>query len=173
MDTLKAIAGRSSVRAYTDEQVSAENLNTVLEAGCAAPVGMGQYDKMHITVVQDKGLLSRISERVQQMMQRPGDPLYGAPTLIMISSAEMPMPGLDYADGSCIAENMQLAAVELGLGSVIIWAAGVAANADPELKKDLEIPDGNKAVISIVLGTPAVQPPEKKLGVTIDVNYVR
>ncbi len=173
MDTLKAIAGRSSVRAYTDEQVSAENLNTVLEAGCAAPVGMGQYDKMHITVVQDKGLLSRISATVQQMMQRPGDPLYGAPTLIMISSVEMPMPGLEYTDGSWIAENMQLAAADLGLGSVIIWAAGVAANADPELKKDLEIPDGNKAVISIVLGTPAVQPPEKKLGVTIDVNYVR
>lgn len=39
METLEAISLRKSVRAYKDEQISNEILDSILKAGCQAPVG--------------------------------------------------------------------------------------------------------------------------------------
>lgn len=105
METLKAIAKRSSVRAYNSQQLSADELNTVLRAGCAAPVGLGLYDSMMMTVVQDKALLDAVSKGIQQAMNQSGDPVYGAPTLVILSSKAQPAVGIDYANAGCILES--------------------------------------------------------------------
>ncbi|NLB91740.1 MAG: hypothetical protein GX786_11055 [Clostridiales bacterium] len=42
---------RSSIRAYRSEQISAQELETILFAGSAAPVGRGNYAGLHITVI--------------------------------------------------------------------------------------------------------------------------
>ena len=39
-ETLQTIKARRSVRAYTEQQVSAEDLNLILEAATYAPSGM-------------------------------------------------------------------------------------------------------------------------------------
>lgn len=41
-----------------------------------------------------------------------------------------------------MVENMVLAAVALGVGTVHIWGAIRAVNASPELLKALQLPDG-------------------------------
>lgn len=171
METINAIARRCSVRAYNGEQLSAEELNTVLRAGCAAPVGLALYDSMMMTVVQDKTLLDIISKGIQQGMNRPGDPVYGAPTLIILSSKAQPAVGIDYANAGCIMENMMLAATELGLGSVIIWGAGTVAETVPGLKALLEIPAEYHALAGLALGKTDVLPAEKTLDLKIPVCY--
>ena len=45
-EVLKAIKSRRSVRAYTEQQISQEDLNTILEAATYAPSGMN-YQTWH------------------------------------------------------------------------------------------------------------------------------
>ena len=78
-EVLKAIKERRSIRRFKKEQVTNEQLNTVLEAGTWAPTGMGTQDPF-IVAVQDerqKAILSKINAEI---MGTKSDPFYGAPT---------------------------------------------------------------------------------------------
>ena len=68
MNTLDAIFSRKSTRAYNGEQISEENLQLILKAGCAAPIGMARYDTLHITVVQNEDILSKIFNEAEEAM---------------------------------------------------------------------------------------------------------
>lgn len=173
METSKVIAVRKSVRAYKGEQVPEEILNNILAAGCAAPVGMGRYNTLHLTLVQDKEALGRLSGAVAQVTNRQGDPFYGASAVVLISSEEVQVPGSDYVNAGCIAENMMLAAADKGIGSVIVWAAGMTVEADSDLKNSLAVPEGYKALFSVALGYAAAdEQTEKDLKITIDMNRI-
>ena len=52
-ETLQTIKARRSVRAYTEQQVSAEDLNLILEAATYAPSGM-HLETWHFTAIQNK-----------------------------------------------------------------------------------------------------------------------
>ena len=171
MNTMEAIAKRSSVRAYNGKQLTAEELQTVLCAGCAAPVGLGLHDSMMMTVVQDRALLSAVSEGIRQAMGVPTDPVYGAPALVILSSKPQIAVGVDYANAGCIMENMMLAATELGLGSVIIWGAGAAAEGNPNLKERLGIPAEYHALAGLALGKAETLPEAKALDLKIPIIY--
>ena len=95
----------------------------------SAPVGSGQYDSLHITVIQDWDLLNEISNAVTEMMVKiigkRMDKNFGAPTMVIVSSKPAMMPGLEYANVGCVLENMVIAATSLGIDN-IIWAVGLA-----------------------------------------------
>jgi nitroreductase len=152
MELMKAIALRKSVRAYNDEQIAEEKIDTILSAGSAAPVGMGRFDNLHITVIQNKDIINKISAGIKAMMKREGDPLYNAQTLILVSSKEAEAPGIDYTNASCVMENMLLAGADLGIGSVIVWGIAMVVEADQSLKDALSIPDGYHALIGASFG---------------------
>ena len=61
METLEAIAKRTSTRKFKETQISEENLQAILKAGMAAPVGSGAYNSLHITVVQNQSVFSKIN----------------------------------------------------------------------------------------------------------------
>lgn len=173
METLKTMALRKSVRAYKDEQVSEEKLETILAAGCAAPVGMARYDSLHLTVIQDKEIIKKISTSIMQMMKRENDPFYGAGTLILVSSQEAEVPGIDYTNASCVMENMLLTGADLGIGSVIVWSMAMAVEADKSLKEALSIPEGFKPLVGACFGYAAdTELKEKELTVRIQLNRV-
>ena len=70
MDTLTAIATRRSTRVYKPEQISDSQLQTVLAAGWASPVGHGAYDELYISVCR----ILRSSFRkpqIQSVLRRP------------------------------------------------------------------------------------------------------
>lgn len=145
MDTLETICSRKSVRTYTGEPVSEEELDKILLAGQAAPIGMGRYVDMHLTVIRDSELLEKIEKSAAKMFNKPGmHPLYGAPTLIVVSS-KAPLAGQEnvtYSNAAIVAHNMILEATELGVGAVHIWGATVALAADPALVAELGLPEG-------------------------------
>lgn len=87
MELMKAIAIRKSTRNYKSEQISDESLNAIINAGCAALVGMGAYDSVHLTVIQNSDLLNRIAKTTANIFGRPSaNPLYGTPASLIISS---------------------------------------------------------------------------------------
>lgn len=173
METMKAIARRKSTRSYRQGQIPDDVLNTILAAGCAAPVGLGKYNVLHLTVIQDEGILKKISAGISKTMNMEGNMIYGAPTLVLVSSMDEVFPGTEHANTYCILENMAVAAADQKVDSCIIGGAGMAVNTDTQLRKALAIPDGFNPISSIALGY-AVTPDdtEKALKVTISMNRV-
>ena len=163
MDTLTAIATRRSTRVYKPEQISDSQLQTVLAAGWASPVGHGAYDELYISVVQNPKILENFAEYCGQAFGNPKyNPFYGAPTLIVISAKPKDDGQMVYiADVGCILENMQLAATDIGLGSVYLWSLLNSIPQSPQFVASLELPEGFKPVSALALGYPA-KPLEKR-----------
>lgn len=63
METLSAIQNRYSCRSFNSDQISDEKLEAILKAGMSAPVGMGAYNSMHLTVIKDKDLITKIGDK--------------------------------------------------------------------------------------------------------------
>lgn len=165
METLKTINSRKSVRSYTGA-VSEEALQKVLLAGQAAPVGMGKYETIHFTVIRNQDLLTELDRNGAAFFGNPeATPLYGAPCLIVVSTP-IPDPAkgnVAYSNAAIIAQNMHLAATDLGLGSCLIWGAIVGLNANPELVAKLGLPEGFTPCCAITLGETAETFEEKTI----------
>ena len=174
MNTLEAIAKRKSTRNYKPEQIPEEALQAILKAGCAAPIAKARYDSLHVTVVQNQKLLDRINAAAAEMLfktmgvRRKTD--FGAKTLILVSSMPIHRAGTEYINVGIVAENMVLAATDLGLDSVMLGGAPGAVAQDPELVKDLGIPEGFTPLLGVVFGYGAEDTPVKEH--TIAVNRV-
>lgn len=155
MNTMETLTSRKSIRSFTGEQISSEELILLLKAANAAPVGMGQYDSVHLTVIQNAELLKKIDAAGAALFGKPDmHPLYSAPTLILIS-AKAPASGgenVAFSNTAIIAHNIALEAVELGIGSCLIWGAAMAAANDKSIISLLELPDGFVPNCAVALG---------------------
>ncbi|MBR5329350.1 MAG: nitroreductase family protein [Firmicutes bacterium] len=154
MNVTEALNRRRSIRTYTGEGISREELKTILDAAYAAPVGMGAYDTMALTVVTNPKILAKYDEAGAKLFKLREHPLYGAPVMIIVSTQiqEGPLCNVSYSNAASIAHNMALAAVEMGVGSCLIWGSVIAGNNDPELVKSLNLPEGYTPCCSVILG---------------------
>jgi nitroreductase len=174
METLKAISLRKSTRSFRPEQIPEDALNKILAAGCAAPVGRKRYDSLHLTVIRNKNVLKKISASAMRQFNSNTDPIYDVPTLIVISSSDIPeSSGIKYANASCVAENMLLAATDSAIGSVYLWGAPIAIKSDKDLMQDLNIPADFEPIAAVGLGYPTESnSQEKELKITISMNKI-
>ncbi len=92
MNFSKILAMRQSTRAFIKERpITEEETDFLINAALAAPLAMGDTKCTHLTVVQNKTLLNKIREGIL-LTRRDGsktDPLYGAPSLFLVSSTEI------------------------------------------------------------------------------------
>lgn len=176
MKTIDAITKRKSVRSYTGEQITREELSTILEAAAAAPVGLGQYDSVHLTVITNKTLLSKIDAAGAKMFGKPDiHPLYNAPMLIVVSakvSTDATMLNVTYSNAAGIVQNMALAATDLGVGACHIWGATAALASSKELCDELDLPEGFSPCCALTLGKtdygyPKREIPKDRIGCSI------
>lgn len=168
MDLIKA---RHSIRKYTNEQISRENLETILEAGNFAPnAGGGQRSMM--VAIHNKELAAHVGKMNMRGFDRThlagsfvskeqpstiDDPsikngFYDAPTVICIFAQNNFM--FKTADAFCMAENMILQATELEIASCII-SRGYETFDNEEgrkLMKEWEVPEGYTCQCFVILG---------------------
>lgn len=174
MNTLEVIAKRKSTRSYKPEQIGGEALAAIIKAGCSAPIALAKYDSLHITVVQDEGIIEQIFDQAQEAVFAAigvrKNLNYGAKTLIVVSSLPPHREGMDYANGGIVIENMVLAATDLGIDSCIMGAPIAALAGNTELLRLTGIPNGFKPVLGAVFGYAAEDLPAKEH--TIAVNIV-
>lgn len=71
MTMMETICCRKSIRSYTGENITAEELEVILKAANASPVGMGQFDSLHLTVITNKELLAKIEASAAAMFGKP------------------------------------------------------------------------------------------------------
>jgi len=155
MEAMKAIANRQSCRTYTGEQLTQKELQTILEAANASPVGMAKFDEVKLTVIQNKEFLGRLDKVGADFMGNPDlRPTYGAPTIILVSAIKPsdPQNPSSYCNAACIVENMAIAASDLGLGSVYLLGVIAALRTNAELCADLKVPEEFIPVSAIALG---------------------
>ena len=113
-DTLRILKARRSCKSYQDRQITDAELDAVLEAGTYAPTGRNQQSPI-LVAIQDKETIARLSRMNAAIMGADIDPFYGAPTVVAVL-ADKNWPTRVY-DGSCVMENMMIAAESLGLGA--------------------------------------------------------
>lgn len=155
MNTLETIYSRRSIRNFSGKSITENELNEILKAAYAAPVGRAMYDTLHLTVISNKDLLGRWEKQMANAVGNPNlHPFYGAPTVILISSAmpAAPMNNVNYSNAAIIVQNMALAATELGVGACHIWGAVGALCGNAELIKALNIPEGMVPCCAVALG---------------------
>lgn len=68
METLNTLICRHSVHTYTGDAVSASDLEKLLKAANAAPVGMGLYDQVHLTVVNNQDFIANADTATATIM---------------------------------------------------------------------------------------------------------
>ena len=161
-EVIKALATRRSIRSYKPEQITDEELKTVLEAGTWAPTAKGLQDPW-IVAVQNPGLLKRISRMNAAVWGREDiDPFYGAPTFVLVFGTADWVNAVP--DGSLVLGNMMNAAHAIGLGSCWINRERemFATGEGKALMKELGLPDGLIGIGALALGYPAAPPKDPK-----------
>ncbi|MBR1809719.1 MAG: nitroreductase family protein [Paludibacteraceae bacterium] len=140
MNLFELIKYRRSIRKYEERQIPKEDLQKILEAGTFAPnAGSGQ--RSMIVGVHNPKLVERLGKMNVAMMRRDNligghvsddqpsiidDPtiksgFYGAPSVAIVFAQGNFLYSIP--DAFCCAENMVLAATELGISSCIIARA--------------------------------------------------
>jgi nitroreductase len=172
METLKTLFTRQSVRSYLSNQISKEELDTLLKAALAAPTGRGKFGDIHLTVVQNEELLGKITAYVAKVAGDPAmKPFYGAPTVIIVSC--IPNGNIHYANAACMVENMAIAATDLGLGSVYLWGFLTAVNQNPDLVRELRLPEGFVPTSALAVGHPFSPLPERAIPADkVGINFI-
>ncbi len=114
MNTIEAIKNRRSVRKYKADEVSDEHLQILLEAAMLAP-SAGNAQPWEFIIVKSKEAREKIAQ-VNPFAQMAIE----APLSIIVCGnlKEEKYPGFWQQDCSAALQNLMLAAVELGLGTV-------------------------------------------------------
>lgn len=158
-DFLTLIKTRRSIRAYKPDAVPADTLARVLEAGTYAPSAMGEQSAT-IVAVETKAYRDRLAKLNAAVIGRDVDPYYGAPVIVVVLGDGERANYL--ADGSCVLENLMLAAHAEGLGTV--WVnreREIFDSADGKaLLRDWGLPETLRGVGAIALGYAAGPAPE-------------
>ena len=161
---LSLIKTRRSVRVYKSEPVPAEALDAVLEAGTYAPTGGGRQSPTIIAITDPK-YRQEIAKLNAEVMGSNADPYYGAPVVVLVLADGSASTFVE--DGSCVLENMMLAAHDLGLGTV--WVHREREIFDSEkgkaLLREWKLPETLRGVLAIALGYQAQeagQPAERE-----------
>ncbi len=154
METFEAITTRYACRNYSDEQISDEELEKIIKAANAAPAASGDYSGLKITIVQNKELCDMIDKEAAENFPMPiPHPTYGAPTLVVISSAPNANSELvPIANASCIAENIMVEANDLGINSLYMMGVPLFIQSNEEILEKLNLPQDHTPLVVVGLG---------------------
>ena len=155
------LLSRRSVRKYTAEQITEEQLDAVLKAGLYAPTAKNNQ-KPVMVAVRDKETRDLLSKINAEIMEIESDPFYGAPCVIVVlADPEFPT-WID--DGSLVLGNLMNAANALGLGSCWINRARETFDRPEgkELLKKWGLPEHFRGVGNCILGYAAEEPALKE-----------
>lgn len=162
-DVLTALKTRRSIRSYKPEQITDDELKTVLEAGTWAPTGMGYQDPW-IVAVQNPLLKEQLSRMNRAFLGTDSDPFYGAPTYVLVFASRPEKWRNGIQDASLVLGNMMNAAHSIGLGSC--WINREREMFDTEEGKALlrqwGLPEDVMGVGALALGYPAKAPKAPK-----------
>ena len=177
MEFSELLSKRTSSRKFTEEPLSEEELNAILDAGALAPVGSNRYGNLHLTVVTDKKSLASLAEaslirrsngkemakiinnvsNAAEILEQSNayDPFYHAAAVIFVSHRKQDLePHIEWCDATCVTLAMHLKAIDMGLGSCVMWFALDSMRRIPELDHTdlLQLPADFEPLLGLAVG---------------------
>jgi F420 biosynthesis protein FbiB-like protein len=175
MNALEAIAGRRSIRKFKDAPVSDEDIEVILNAGLQAPSGRNRQPWRFVVVKEDKrAKMVRVMRKGIDRLEEVGvdlgssrwttDVMERAPVTVFVfnaygkhtpgtPSSEDEMDVVDVQSIGAAIQNMSLAALDLGLGSLWICDVFYAYDALCDW-----LDQGQQMIAAISFGYPDEQP---------------
>lgn len=166
--TLNVILSRSSIRAYSPEKLTCEELTVIRKAALASPTAMNRQDQRFIFVTSDDmrarlesaiidGVVaSGNTDFIERMKSRGGKVTYDAPLVVIICAKPSRFAQVD---AGIAAENIAIAAKSIGLESVILAmpSSAFTGPAADRAKKEFCFPDGFEFQIAVSVGHGAME----------------
>jgi nitroreductase len=148
MDLLEGLHTRRSIRKYTDQPVTQDQLREVITAGTLAPSGLNNQPWRFVTILS-RDVLQKLAQ-----LTKYGHIIANAPAciVVLIDRTAMYHEVKDHqAMGACI-QNMLLAAHGMGLGAV--WLGEILKSAK-EVRELCGLPETMELMAVVALGHPA------------------
>jgi len=147
---LDNILTRKSVRSYTDQPVTPEQVETILKAAMAAPSGMN-IQPWRFVVVREQSIKDSLAVGFNKMIAK-------APVAIVVCGKTTGKLGGENknwtADCAAATENLLLAVEAMGLGAVWTACYPYEERMDPTIRV-LGLPDNVKPYCIVPIGYPA------------------
>lgn len=147
-DLLDLMTSRRSIRDFTGDPVSAEQLETMLQAAMAAPSAR-DLRPWHFVVVRDRQMLDKLSDvhKYAYMLKK-------APLAVVVCG-DPKVSEKFWVEDTCVAtQNLLLAATALGLGGV--WISLYPKRKHERYVRELlDIPEHVGVLCVVAVGYPA------------------
>lgn len=147
MDLFEAIKTRRSIRSFTEEPVSQEDMDRMLEAAMCAP-SANNRQLWHFVVIRDREMLRKVAEVHPYAKMAAGA---AAAVIICADLNEEKTPGFWVQDCSAATQNFMLAARALNIGTVWCGLHPIEDRARP-FCEIFHMPDNIRPLSLIVLG---------------------
>jgi len=150
MDVLEAIKGRRSIRQFTDEPIRKDALERLLDAARWAPTASNQQRWRFVIVT---------SPAVKELIKKFAPGIFAMPAAFIVICVEKepgakPWDDVTYlADCAIAAQNIMLAAHEMGIGSCVALSYAKVA-----IQEILNLPEDVEPLLVVTLGYPAEAP---------------
>lgn len=162
-EVIETILERQTIREYKKEQITEQELNTIIAAAIKAPSGRNSQPcnvrflqnaemlhKMHIDFKNKVGWDTPVHTRWET------NPFYhNAPTFAVIFAE-----GKSDMDAGLMTENICIAAKSIGLGTCIVASVGALFEGETGIKwkKEIGVPEEWQFLIGICIGYPDEKP---------------
>lgn len=163
---VEMIKNRCSIRSFTDEPLTREELQSLIDAGLAAPSGANQQN-WHFTFVEDKKIVNEIetylvdrvfagdNEFIKKLIEsRNRKIFFNAAVVVFLSTKD----GGSLVDAGAAIENIVLAAEAMGLKSCVLGGCRDAFNLErgDYFKKLIQMPERYEFAVAAAIGHPAM-----------------
>ena len=165
--TVEMIKNRASIRKFTDELLTREERQALVDAALSAPSG-ANLQNWHFSFVEDKKVVNEIetylvdrvmagdNDFIKQLIESRGRKIFfNAAVVVFISTKD----GGSLVDAGVSIENIVLAAESMGLGSCILGGCRDAFNLErgDYFKKLVQFPEGYEFAVGAAIGHPAME----------------
>lgn len=162
METIKAIMTRRSIRTWTNEPVTEEERQIILAAAMNAP-SAADARPWHFVTLNDP-------EKINAFTDMGGTEMLVESTFMVLVCGDPGKeiyPGFWPQDCSCAAQNMQLAAHDIGIGAVWIAIYPLEERVQ-KCRAILGVPEKMVPFALLAMGVPnEVLPPEERFDPTM------
>lgn len=160
------IKKRCSIRSFTDEPLTQEELQALIDVGLAAPSG-ANLQNWHFSFVTDKKIVGEIekylvdrvfagdNEFVKKLIESRNRKIFFNAAVVVFLSTK---GGESLVDAGAAIENIVLAAESMGLGSCVLGGCRDAFNLErgDYFKKLVKMPEGYEFAVGAAIGHPAM-----------------
>lgn len=167
MQTLDAILTRRSVRKYTEDYITDEEIRQILEAARWAPT-WANTQGCEFIIVRDRNLIEKVTETFSE--RNPARKCAATSSVLIVCCAKTGVAG--FKEGKAVTkfdswymfdcglavQNICLRAHDMGIGTVIVGSMN-----HEQCRQLLQLPEGHEVIVVIPAGKPAVSTKEGPL----------